>query len=745
MRYTKLVIQRVWLIVLYSVLFTVPALAVDKIDTGFGDNGFVVKDFGIGDDEALALAVQPDGKLLVAGYSDNGAVKNIIVARYLPDGTPDISFNYDGVFVDSMGSGDSVAFSLAVQSDGRIFVTGSTFDMEPRLAVIALTEDGYLDSGFGDNGQVIFSVQGEAIVTADLEVAPDGFIIIAATVERSDAGRYPLFAKISSGGEFVPEFGKDGVVIQESEHSTEVRSLALLNEGKILAAGSIELDGVAQAGLLMFNADGTPDMMFGEEGELLLSVEGLGSVVNDLFVESGESILLAGSVKNKNYSQAFAVRLMKDGTLDPHFAGNGMFRSSLEYDSTAYGISVQQDETIVLAGFALSGQGKDVIVWSIPDNDMVPLSSDDKVILDSEQQIVLRGLSVSDSNIGEADIETDIPVEQSSDQVATSITTDIAGGDDASYAAVTLASGQIVVAGSSNNGIDKDIALVSYTSEDMSMELLSESASKGVVTGVLRVITSPIEDITRVGAVSGGIISVTTGLSCETSCTENGVLDTVCSESCLDKRTVEKRGVVFSVYKNPVYRLETTVPADGDVPTDTESIFVYDANRAGQTEDGSGIGAYGSDIQDIIPDAIYYVRAYAVLADDTVIYGNQLTFKTDDACFIATAAYGSLLDTHVILLRQFRDTYLMPYSFGRRVVRVYYYFSPPLADLVDENALLRSVVRVSLWPLIALALFMLKVTSTVKVITVLITFLGVGLYVKLTQVGEARSPGKSAG
>ena len=90
MKYSKYAMQGIWLVVFYCLLSVVPALAVDKLDTEFGNNGFTVKDFGIGDDEALALAVQPDGKILAAGYSSNGAVMNITVARYLSSGVSQI-------------------------------------------------------------------------------------------------------------------------------------------------------------------------------------------------------------------------------------------------------------------------------------------------------------------------------------------------------------------------------------------------------------------------------------------------------------------------------------------------------------------------------------------------------------------------------------------------------------------------------------------------------------------------------
>ncbi len=738
MRNSKFAIQGILLVIFYWFFSAVPVLAVDQIDTAFGSDGFTVKDFGIGDDEALAIAVQPDGKILVAGYSSNGAVTNLTVARYLDDGVLDISFNYDGVFTLSMGSGDSIARSVVVQNDGRILVAGSTFDMEPRLAVVALTEDGYLDQIFGDNGQVVLPVTDDTITTTDLEIGVDGSIFIAATVENSDSSSYPLFVKMSSGGEIDTDFGENGVVQLTADYPVEVYGFVVLEEGGILAAGSIEHDEIMQAGLLRLNADGTLDMTFGNDGEFLLELEGSSSRVNDILAESAESVLLAGYVDNGNFREAFAVRFEADGTLDPYFAGTGLFKSDLGYDSVAYSIAVQQDKSVVLAGFGSSGQGKDVIVWSISGDNAHLLSSEDEVILDAEQQIVLRALSLRESE--EIESEDDVLTEQLSEFVAPPVITDIASDDDIGYAVVALESGQVLTAGSSGNGTDKDFVLVRYTSENITATLAAGSSAGGVATGDLRVITSPVVDITRVGAVSGGTVFITTSLSCDTSCTAqwptDGILDPVgydsCYTPCQDKRTITSRGVVYAVYQNPVYRTAGEVDTGADDPEDSVGgSHIYDTVRSGQTEDGSGIGSYGSDIQEITPNITYYVRAYAITADNTVVYGNQLTFKTDDACFIATAAYGTLLDGHVTLLRQFRDAYMMPYGLGRKIVGVYYRFSPAVADIVNENLLLRGVVRIALWPFVGLALFMLKASSIIKIIGIILTAFLAGFCLRL--------------
>ncbi|MBE0582381.1 MAG: hypothetical protein IH612_01320, partial [Desulfofustis sp.] len=183
--------------------------------------------------------------------------------------------------------------------------------------------------------------------------------------------------------------------------------------------------------------------------------------------------------------------------------------------------------------------------------------------------------------------------------------------------------------------------------------------------------------------------------------------------------TVEQRGVVYSVTPGPVYdEGETTGGGDdaGDEPDGADSgaeptdpnplgsgnLLLFDDYlvKEGQTEDGSGAGVYTSEIEGVNPQTVYYVRAYAVLSDGSVIYGNELFFKTEDACFIATAAFGSIDHVAVRALRLFRDRYLKPFSWGQSLITIYYQMSPPLAELVTAFPLLRLV---ALWLLLPLA------------------------------------------
>jgi hypothetical protein len=239
--------------------------------------------------------------------------------------------------------------------------------------------------------------------------------------------------------------------------------------------------------------------------------------------------------------------------------------------------------------------------------------------------------------------------------------------------------------------------------------------------------------------VTGGNISGPQSVSCETTCkNECAAADTSSCSNCLadcqaERPTVVLRGVCYSVSPEPVYsdekeEIPQPEPRDSSQETtsneESEGFFTSDYFvRSGQTEDGSGAGSYVSEVIDITPDTSYYIRAYALLSDDTVIYGNEWNFKTDDACFIATAAYGTILDRHVVLLREFRDTFLMPTRLGRQFIGIYYHFSPEIADFVRENMVLRTIIRVALWPLALFALFMLKTSPAVKITGCILTLL----------------------
>ncbi|MBI5197759.1 MAG: hypothetical protein HZA19_04030, partial [Nitrospirae bacterium] len=121
------------------------------------------------------------------------------------------------------------------------------------------------------------------------------------------------------------------------------------------------------------------------------------------------------------------------------------------------------------------------------------------------------------------------------------------------------------------------------------------------------------------------------------------------------------------------------------------------------------------------------------------IYYNSLLFdistlikgpRLAEACFIATAAYGSPLEPHVVLLRKFRDRYLLPHSIGRGFVAFYYHNSPPFARFLNEHPALKPAVRVALLPMVGLAGLCLQTTLLGKGAILVVLLGGIALVVR---------------
>jgi hypothetical protein len=201
-----------------------------------------------------------------------------------------------------------------------------------------------------------------------------------------------------------------------------------------------------------------------------------------------------------------------------------------------------------------------------------------------------------------------------------------------------------------------------------------------------------------------------------------------CPASC-EIPSVTKRGVVYSVDPEPVYEPIVTTNQDTSTQDSTQNsggggssgsgtdntpgirdFWSYDNYRVtgGQTEDGSGVGDFTSEIDGVNPQTSYYVRSYALLSDDTVIYGNERRFETNDACFIATAAFGSEHSMEVRLLRQFRDVFLAPHNWGRHLIGWYYHYSPHLAATIEANVSLRLAAALCLLPITAIVFLLLN-------------------------------------
>jgi hypothetical protein len=120
-----------------------------------------------------------------------------------------------------------------------------------------------------------------------------------------------------------------------------------------------------------------------------------------------------------------------------------------------------------------------------------------------------------------------------------------------------------------------------------------------------------------------------------------------------------------------------------------------------------------------------------ITSDPTVPWPLNVGTTASGGCFIATAAFGSAMEPHVGILRDFRDKYLITNVFGRLLVNTYYRLSPPVADHISKHELLRRVVRVGLLPLVGSSYLMLYTTAIERAAILVFSAVGLLLFIVL--------------
>src|SRR5574341_497145 len=194
---------------------------------------------------ASAMVLQPDGTILVTGSASDGTTSRIVLARYQPNGSLDITFGSGGIVTTSIGSSAS-ANDLAIQLDGKIVAVGSTAGESPTqptdTTVVRYTPDGSLDTALGRTGIVTTSISSLDDSAYALAIQPDGTIVTvgyARTVHLSCDGRYfwqtdfTLVRYPPNGSSYTTERTDMGAIGDDV-----AIALAVQPDGKILAAGS---------------------------------------------------------------------------------------------------------------------------------------------------------------------------------------------------------------------------------------------------------------------------------------------------------------------------------------------------------------------------------------------------------------------------------------------------------------------------------------------------------------------------
>ncbi|TMA94304.1 MAG: hypothetical protein E6J70_17450, partial [Deltaproteobacteria bacterium] len=213
-------------------------LATGSLDTSFGTGGKVATPISSIDDEVSALVLQPDGKLVAAGYTDKGSNITFALVRYDADGSLDTSFGTGGKVTTPIGSIDDEAFALVLQPDGKLVAAGYTSSASnTAFALVRYNADGSLDTSFGTGGKVTTPIESIGNQVFALVLQPDGKLVAAGYANDGSNQDFAL-VRYSPDGNLDGSFGAGGKVITPvSGTFGEVNALVLQPDGKLVAAG----------------------------------------------------------------------------------------------------------------------------------------------------------------------------------------------------------------------------------------------------------------------------------------------------------------------------------------------------------------------------------------------------------------------------------------------------------------------------------------------------------------------------
>ena len=313
-----------------------------SLDTTFNKKGIVTTTIGDFDDEAFALAIQPDGKLVAAGYSYNGTQYGFALVRYNTDGSLDTTFNTTGIVTTAIGTTNDVAYGVAIQSDGKMVVAGRSFNGTAfEFALVRYNADGSLDTSFNTTGIVTTAIGAFDDEAFALAVQPDGKLVAAG---HSNTGSLVnpvnVFALVryNSDGSLDMTFHTTGIVTTAiGAFDDEAFALAIQPDGKLVAAGYSNTGSLANPvnvfALVRYNSDGSLDTTFHTTGIVTTAIGAFDDEANALAIQSDGKLVAAGiSFDDTLLQYKFAlVRYNTDGSLDTTFHTTGIVTTAINH------------------------------------------------------------------------------------------------------------------------------------------------------------------------------------------------------------------------------------------------------------------------------------------------------------------------------------------------------------------------------------------------------------------------------
>jgi uncharacterized delta-60 repeat protein len=324
---------------------------------GFGNLGRVVTDFGGNfHDSAMDAVLQPDGKIVVVGTSSSYPQFDMAVARYNPNGSLDTTFDGDGLVKVDLQNSDERGYAVALQPDGKIIVGGVSYiSTWGDFALARLCANGALDDGincgspgFTSKGWVTTDFSGSSDWISGLAVY-DGKIIAGG----SGGDRDFAVARYLSNGNLDTGFDSDGKrTVSLGSGWDYGQDVVVQSDGKIiLAGGGYAGDWNTDFGLARFNTNGSLDVTFDGDGKVLTEFFGNSDRILSVTLQ-GDAVLAVGYAMHCYGEDLAVARYNTNGSLDTAFDGDGKATTDFGgYYDAASSVAIQANGQVVVAGY----------------------------------------------------------------------------------------------------------------------------------------------------------------------------------------------------------------------------------------------------------------------------------------------------------------------------------------------------------------------------------------------------------
>ena len=333
------------------------------LDLSFGGTGLVTTNLGGGNGSCYDVAIQNDGKIVLAGQVfhpvGTGTLLDFAVVRYDSNGVLDTTFNGTGIATTDFGRyyTDDGGYSVVVQSDGKIVVAGGTQINRDSygFAAVRYNANGSLDTSFNGTGIVTtsFGTLGTAAAGNSVALQSDGKIVVAGYLAPNNF--VPLanleVVRYNINGSLDTSFNGTGTLgVSIAGDWQAAYGVVLQTDGKIVVAGQCRIAGKYKFGLSRVNPNGTLDTTFNGTGMLTTSIGNGDDRGNSVALQADGKIVVAGSSYNGSNDDFALVRYNSDGSLDTSFNGTGKVTTDFGGNEAGRSLVIQNDGKIVVTG-----------------------------------------------------------------------------------------------------------------------------------------------------------------------------------------------------------------------------------------------------------------------------------------------------------------------------------------------------------------------------------------------------------